>query len=148
SSYRCCSADAAAGSAPRHTSRYRAWSDRTFRRDGNKEDQLGAHTYNFYDPVKCICQAWDGQIAPKVIFEGPMDGKARFVFPIVITAVIVVIVSAVITFFNIGLRFDFVPRWLSAFLVGWPVAAVVAFFALPFARAATLNIIGLVERKA
>ena len=26
------------------------------------------------------------------------------------------------------------PRWLSAFVVGWPVAAVTAFIALPFAR--------------
>jgi hypothetical protein len=75
----------------------------------------------------------------------PMEGKARFVFPIVITAIIVFIVSAVVTFFNIGLRADFVPRWLSAFLVGWPVAAVTAFVALPFARAVTLRIVGLIE---
>ena len=74
-----------------------------------------------------------------------MDGKARFIFPIVITAIIVFIVSAVVTFFNIGLRADFVPRWLSAFLVGWPVAAVVGYFAFPFARAVTLRIVGLIE---
>jgi hypothetical protein len=43
-----------------------------------------------------------------------MEGKAKFIFPIVITAIIVFIVSAVVTFFNIGLRADFVPRWLSA----------------------------------
>ena len=64
-----------------------------------------------------------------------MEGKAKFIFPIVITAIIVFIVSAVVTFFNIGLRADFVPRWLSAFVVGWPVAAVTAFIAFPFARA-------------
>ena len=74
-----------------------------------------------------------------------MDGKARFVFPIVITAIIVFIVSAVVTFFNIGLRPDFVPRWLSAFLVSWPLAAATAFFALPFARAMTMRIVGLIE---
>ena len=74
-----------------------------------------------------------------------MEGKARFIFPIVITAIIVFVVSAVVTFFNIGLRADFVPRWLSAFLVGWPIAAVTAFFALPFARAVTLRIVGLIE---
>ena len=74
-----------------------------------------------------------------------MDGKARFIFPIVITAIIVFIVSAVVTFFNIGLRADFVPRWLSAFLVGWPVAALTAFVALPIARAVTLRIVGLIE---
>ena len=74
-----------------------------------------------------------------------MEGKARFIFPIVITAIIVFIVSGVVTWFNIGLRADFVPRWLSAFLVGWPVAAVTAFVALPFARSVTLRIVGLID---
>jgi len=74
-----------------------------------------------------------------------MEGKAKFVFPIVITAIIVFSVSAVVTFFNIGLRADFVTRWLSAFMVGWPVAAVTAFIAFPFARAVTLRIVGLIE---
>ena len=77
-----------------------------------------------------------------------MEGKAKFIFPIVITAIIVFIVSAVVTFFNIGMRADFVTRWLSAFVVGWPVAAVTAFFALPFARGATLRIVGVIERAA
>jgi uncharacterized protein DUF2798 len=74
-----------------------------------------------------------------------MEGKARFIFPIVVTAVIVFVVSAVVTFFNIGWRVDFVPRWLSAFLVGWPVAAVTAFIALPFARGVTRRIVGLID---
>jgi hypothetical protein len=74
-----------------------------------------------------------------------MDGKARFIFPAVITAIIVFVVSAVVTFFNIGLRPDFVPRWLSAFIVGWPVATVTAFFAIPFSRAVTQRIVGLIE---
>jgi hypothetical protein len=74
-----------------------------------------------------------------------MEGKAKFVFPILITAVVVFIVSAFITFFNIGLRPDFVPRWLSAFVVGWPVAAVTAAIALPFVHAATRRIVDLIE---
>jgi Protein of unknown function (DUF2798) len=76
-----------------------------------------------------------------------MEGKAKVIFPIVITAIIVFIVSAMVTF-NIGLRADFVSRWLSAFMVGWPVAAVTAFIAFPFARAVTLRIVGLIERAA
>jgi hypothetical protein len=74
-----------------------------------------------------------------------MEGKAKFVFPIVITAIIVFVVSAVVTFFNIGLRADFVTRWLSAFIVGWPVAAVTAFIAIPFARSVTQRIVGLID---
>jgi hypothetical protein len=74
-----------------------------------------------------------------------MEGTARFIFPIVVTAIIVFVVSAVVTFFNIGLRADFVSRWLTAFVVGWPVAAVTAFVAFPHARAATLRIVGLID---
>ena len=74
-----------------------------------------------------------------------MEGKARFVFPIVITAIIVFVVSAVVTLFNIGLAADFVRRWLSAFLVGWPVAAMTAFLAIPVARAVTARIVSAIE---
>jgi Protein of unknown function (DUF2798) len=74
-----------------------------------------------------------------------MEGKARFIFPVVITAIIVFIVSGVVTFFNIGLRADFVPRWLSAFVVGWPVASVTAFIALPHARSVTQLIVSLID---
>ncbi len=58
-----------------------------------------------------------------------MEGKARFIFPVIISALIVFVVSAVVTFTNIGFRADFVPRWLKAFFTGWPVAAVLAFIA-------------------
>jgi hypothetical protein len=74
-----------------------------------------------------------------------MEGKAKVVFPIVITAIIVFIVSAVVTFFNIGWRADFVPRWLSAFIIGWPVAAATAYLALPLARAITQRIVSAIE---
>ena len=42
-----------------------------------------------------------------------MEGKARFIFPVIVTAIIVFVVSAVVTFTNIGFRIDFVPRWLK-----------------------------------
>lgn len=63
-----------------------------------------------------------------------MSDKVRFIFPVMITAVIVFVVSAVVTWANIGLHPDFVKRWLSAFILGWPVAAVTAFFASPPVR--------------
>jgi len=77
-----------------------------------------------------------------------MEGKARFIFPVVITAIIVFVVSAVVTFTNIGFRADFVARWLKAFITGWPVAAVTAFVAIPYARRVTTSIAGLLDRKA
>lgn len=69
-----------------------------------------------------------------------MDGKAKYIFPVIITGIIVFVVSAVVTFVNIGLRIDFVPSWLKAFIVGWPVAAVTAYIAIPYARRLTANI--------
>ena len=74
-----------------------------------------------------------------------MDGKAKYIFPVIITAVIVFVVSAVVTWTNIGFRSDFVTRWLSAFVVGWPVAAVTAFFAIPLVRRMTQSIVGLID---
>jgi len=58
-----------------------------------------------------------------------MEGKARFAFPVVITAIIVFVVSGALTFFNIGWRNDFVMRWWSA-----------------FARSLTQRIVAAIER--
>jgi hypothetical protein len=77
-----------------------------------------------------------------------MEGKARFMFPIIISALIVFVVSGVVTFTNIGLRADFVPRWLKAFMTGWPVAAVLAFVAIPYVRRATEVIVRMIEGQA
>ena len=74
-----------------------------------------------------------------------MEGKAKIIFPICGAAVVVFIVSAVVTFVNIGFRADFVRRWLSAFIVGWPVGAVAAYVAFPLVRRATLRIVALIE---
>ena len=77
-----------------------------------------------------------------------MEGKARFIFPIIISALIVFVVSGVVTFTYIGLRADFVPRWLKAFVTGWPVAAVLAFVAIPYVRRATEVIVRMIEGQA
>jgi hypothetical protein len=75
-----------------------------------------------------------------------MECKARIVFPVVITAIIVFVVSGAVTFFNIGWRNDFVIRWWSAFAIGWPIAASTAYLAMPFARSLTQRIVAAIER--
>jgi hypothetical protein len=75
-----------------------------------------------------------------------MGDKAKFIFPILITAVIVFVVSAVVTWANIGLRTDFVTRWLSAFILGWPVAALTAFIAIPPVRFLAGELAALLDR--
>ena len=47
-----------------------------------------------------------------------MEGKARIIFPILATAVIVFAVSAVVTLVNIGFNGHFARRWLAAFIQG------------------------------
>ena len=37
-----------------------------------------------------------------------MEGKAKFIFPILATGIVVFVVSSVVTFINIGPRADFV----------------------------------------
>ncbi len=76
-----------------------------------------------------------------------MKGKERLIFPILATSVIVFVASAAVTFVNIGPRSDFVPRWLSAFIIGWPVAAATGHFCIPFVRRVTLRIVALIEGK-
>jgi len=75
-----------------------------------------------------------------------MDGKAKIIFPIIATGIVVSVASAVVTFTNIGFRADFVRRWLFAFGVGWPVAAATGFIAFPHVRRATAGIVALLER--
>jgi hypothetical protein len=74
-----------------------------------------------------------------------MEGKAKFVFPIIATAVIVFVVSAVVTFVNIGFRADFVRRWLTAFSIGWPVAALTGLIVFPPLRRVVAAIVRLIE---
>ena len=74
-----------------------------------------------------------------------MEGKARFVFPVVITAIVVFVVSGAVTFFNIGWRNDFVTRWWSALAIGWPIAALTAYLTIPFARRLTQRIVAAIE---
>jgi hypothetical protein len=55
-------------------------------------------------------------------------------------------VTAVITFTNLGLRPDFLRRWMIAWAVAWPIAAIAAFIAGPVADRTTAWIIGRLER--
>jgi hypothetical protein len=75
-----------------------------------------------------------------------MEGKAKFIFPILATGIVVFVVSCVVTFSNIGLRADFVGRWLSAFFIGWPIASITGLIAFPCVRRATTGIVALIER--
>jgi hypothetical protein len=62
---------------------------------------------------------------------------ARFILAILMTAVMVFMVTLIVTFINLGLRADFVQQWAKAYFISWPIAAATAFAIMPAARRAT-----------
>jgi Protein of unknown function (DUF2798) len=74
-----------------------------------------------------------------------MEGKAKVIFPVIATGVVVFTPSAAVTYWNTGARADFLHRWLSAFIIAWPVAAATAFIAFPVVRRVTMHIVALIE---
>ena len=77
-----------------------------------------------------------------------MEGKGKIIFPVIVTGIIVFIVSFLVTFLNIGFRADFVFLWLKAFFTAWPLAALVAYFAIPLARRLTQRLVVMLGGKA
>lgn len=73
-----------------------------------------------------------------------MAGKARFIFPILMSAVMAFLMTALVTWLNLGFPPDFLQRWLKAFAVAWPCAAATAFVAIPLARRGTQLIVKVV----
>jgi predicted PurR-regulated permease PerM len=73
-----------------------------------------------------------------------MTGKARFIFPVLMAGVMAFLMTALVTWLNLGLPPDFVAHWLRAFVIAWPCAAVAAFVAIPLARRATAAIVAVI----
>ena len=53
--------------------------------------------------------------------------KQRFVFAVVMSGVLSFLMSAWVTFVNVGLVDGFVYRWLGAWLLAWPAAGLISF---------------------
>ena len=66
-----------------------------------------------------------------------MQLLSRFILAAVMTAVMVFMVTLVVTFLNLGLRADFLAQWAKAYFIAWPIAAITAFFVMPPARRVT-----------
>jgi len=77
-----------------------------------------------------------------------MEGKARFILAATMSAVMVLMVTLIATFLNLGLRADFLLQWAKAYVVGWPVAAATAYLIMPAARRVTAQIVELIDGKA
>ncbi len=78
-----------------------------------------------------------------------MDGNqradlARYIFPVTMAFFMALLMTAVITFVNLGLQRDFLLQWMKAFGIAWPLASCVAFVAVPLARNITGKIVRLI----
>jgi hypothetical protein len=73
-----------------------------------------------------------------------VDGKARFIFPVTMAFFMALLMTAVITFTNLGFPPNYLTQWMKAFVVAWPLASCVAFVAVPLARRITAMIVNVI----
>jgi hypothetical protein len=75
-----------------------------------------------------------------------MDGKSRLILAALMSSVMVVaMVTFIVTVLDLGLRSGFLLKWLEAYLIAWPVAAITAFFIMSPARRLTERIVALLD---
>ena len=67
--------------------------------------------------------------------------KERLILSLLMSSVMVLMVTLIATFLNLGLVSDFVIQWAKAYVVAWPVAASTAFTIMPRARRLTDSIV-------
>jgi len=70
-----------------------------------------------------------------------MDAKTRLILVLMMSSVMVLMVTLIVTFLNLGLRSDFALQWVKAYLIAWPIAAVTGFVVMPSARRLTDRIV-------
>ena len=73
-----------------------------------------------------------------------MQGKARFIFPITMAFFMALLMTAVITFINLGFSENYFRQWIQAFVIAWPLASCVAFLAVPLAQRITGAIVRVI----
>jgi hypothetical protein len=57
------------------------------------------------------------------------------------SAMMVFMVTLLVTYLNLGFRADFLLQWAKAYVVAWPVAATTAFLVMPMAQRVTGRIV-------
>ncbi|MGO2353837.1 MAG: DUF2798 domain-containing protein [Marinomonas foliarum] len=58
--------------------------------------------------------------------------KHRILFAILMSFTLSLVMSAWITFLNIGARADFIELWMHFWVLAWPAAGIISFIAGPF----------------
>jgi uncharacterized protein DUF2798 len=74
-----------------------------------------------------------------------MEGKARFILAAMMSAVMVLMVTFLVTWLNLGFQRNFLMEWVKAYFIAWPVAAITAFLIMPTARRLTEHIVAYLD---
>jgi hypothetical protein len=69
--------------------------------------------------------------------------KFHLVFSFIMGALMISIMTGVITAINVGFPSDFLARWGKAFALAYPVGVPVIFFMAPIARKLTGKLLGM-----
>ncbi|MCK2088993.1 DUF2798 domain-containing protein [Thauera aromatica] len=67
--------------------------------------------------------------------------KPQHIQPVIMAGIMAFLMTALVTWINLGLRPDFIGLWLKAFAIAWPMAAVAAYIAIPMAQRMTKAIL-------
>lgn len=74
-----------------------------------------------------------------------MEGKAKYIFPLFLSGIMAFLMTAVITWLNLGFVPNFIALWLRAWVIAWPLAYCAALIAAPFARRATAFVLSKLD---
>jgi hypothetical protein len=74
-----------------------------------------------------------------------MPWKSRLVLVLTMSAVMVMMVTLLVTCLNLGLPSDFAWQWVKAYFTGLPVAALTGYLIMPSARRLTDRIIARLD---
>ena len=84
--------------------------------------------------------------ALEMLGEGtPMEGKARFILAATMSSMMVLMVTLIVTYLNLGFRHDFLIQWAKAYIIAWPIAAVTGYLVMPMARRVTTRLVAMID---
>jgi len=74
-----------------------------------------------------------------------MEGKARFILAATMSSMMVLMVTLIVTYLNLGLRHDFLIQWAKAYIIAWPIAAMTGYLVMPMARRVTTRLVAMID---
>ena len=74
-----------------------------------------------------------------------MEGKARFILATTMSSIMVLMVTLLVTYLNLGLQRDFILQWAKAYIIAWPIAAITGWLVMPMARRFTARVVALID---